>query len=220
MVVAPGRRYKRRRASARLAGAVASVTAVLLLSSCTGHSGAGNNDTPAGAGTGAALQNLQLIQQFPPSGNVANLGTVPSGAYEGWSELAWMSSNELCFGTADLRAGTMADLSGGTMGELNCAPASEELSAPGRPPAVYIPAFTPAGGPGAALTFGFARGPVTTVTIEMFGKTTTTVTPVSSTPIGAHAVLIPVTGHSSWGSSDITAIIGRDRSGKVIAHSS
>ncbi|MEV8508667.1 hypothetical protein AB0368_28100 [Actinoplanes sp. NPDC051475] len=140
----------------------------------------------------------------------------------GWETSAWLDDDTFCVRAART-SGRHVD------GQENefvfCDPAPAALNSPGPPllpgkPRPYIAPLDPQSKE--IILIGATRGAITDVSVTMFGRTATAaVRPLPATDgrqIGAYAVWLPRTapGRNDMKLTDITAVTGRDATGRVV----
>lgn len=139
----------------------------------------------------------------------------------GWETSAWLAEDSFCVRAA--RVGKRED------GEENesvfCDPAPAALDTTGAPllPAKPLPYLAPLDPQSREIILvGAVRGAVTSVSVTMFGRTATAdVRPLPATrgrQIGAYALWLPRHGadQDEMNLADITTVVGRDATGKVV----
>jgi len=142
----------------------------------------------------------------------------------GWETSAWLAEDMFCVRAA--RAGDRW-VDGKENESIFCDPEPSALDEIGPPllPAKPLPYLVP-WDPGSdeIILVGSTRGDITSVSVTMFGQTATgSVHPLPATrgrQVGAYAVWLPRSGPDRDGMklSDITAVIGRNAAGDIVAH--
>ena len=122
----------------------------------------------------------------------------------------WTTANHgLCFGDVARVSPT---------GAFSCEPAPHGLLTPGRPTLFVKPFFWAL--PGQIIAFGVARGPIKTVDVTIFGITSRAkVAPLlSNNSVGGYAFAVPEDHRNVISSSEITAVVGRNRANAPVAY--
>lgn len=141
----------------------------------------------------------------------------------GWETSAWLAEAAVCVRAAQV-GGSGRD--GKEKVFVSCDPAPSALATAGPPlvPAKPLPYIAPLDPEQRTiLLVGVVRGAITSVSVTMFGQTTTAVVhPLPATggrQIGAYALWAPrsAPGRNSMDLSDISAVIGRDAAGSIVA---
>ncbi|MDG4790208.1 hypothetical protein O7626_30525 [Micromonospora sp. WMMD1102] len=141
----------------------------------------------------------------------------------GWETSAWLTEGAFCVRATRTGAEVKDDAANNF---VFCNPVSSALDSSGPPmlPAKPLPYVAPLDPQQQEIILvGNVRGDVATVSVTMFGETATAAVhplPVSEgRQVGAYAVWLPKSGPGRDGMSlsDITAVIGYDAAGDVIA---
>lgn len=198
---------RRRRAVAGTALALISAATVVLPTAVpTGKSRPAPN--PA-----AQLGEDPLLLANPPVGAVRVLSRSP----QHWTTVAWVTrSGGYC------RAAFRTPMQGGTKSGL-CTGRVDGLFSTTEPNLFMKPLFDalPPVSSGNTIGVGLVRGPVTTVDVTIFGRTVTAaVVPLvvrGAVLVGGYAVELPLGGRTGYGWEDITSVVARDASGRILA---
>ncbi|MFI7209397.1 MULTISPECIES: hypothetical protein [Micromonospora] len=141
----------------------------------------------------------------------------------GWEASAWLTGDAFCVRAA--RTGPeVKDDAANNFVFCNPAPSALDRDGPPMLPAKPVPYVAPLDPQQQEIILvGTVRGNIATVSVTMFGETATAAVhllPMSKgRQVGAYAVWLPRSGPERDGmsSSDITAVIGYDAAGTVIA---
>lgn len=141
----------------------------------------------------------------------------------GWETSAWLTEGSFCVRAAR----TDGRHKEGRANEfVFCDPAPSALNTAGPPllPAKPMPYIAPLDPQSQEIILvGTVRGAVTSVSVTMFNRTATaavhSLPTTNSHQVGAYAVWLPSsdTGRNGMHISDITAVIGRNAAGEVVA---
>ncbi|MGH3740737.1 MAG: hypothetical protein ACRDT1_05325, partial [Micromonosporaceae bacterium] len=139
----------------------------------------------------------------------------------GWETSAWLSEGAFC-----VRAARLKPQAGKPNQAIYCDPAPPALEEAGPPllPMKPLPYLDP-GDPRSEkiILVGAVRGDVATVSVTMFDETATAqvhrLPATGGRHVGAYAVWLPFGGpeRDGTGWDDITAVVGRDSAGRVVA---